>query len=471
MLKEKVEVSLFFYILLDIIVVIVSFFGAFYFRAMLFSSIDLREAWILSSYVWFLWIVIPLWILLLVYERAYFSLERKTLKELIIPVTKAVIEGFLVILAVLFFAKIFAKSRLFFVIFAVSNVLLLTFIRWITYIMQAKIFRNPPFYHNILIVGTGKKAKDVERFFKEHSRWGIKIEGFLGIQNQKSKTRKQRILGTIEDLSSLLRSSPIDWVVFALPFKENRFAMEGIKVCKELGIFASCLISDFFPSQDVSLSLEVYNDLPLINFRTTSVKKWDLLLKGIFDRLIAAVMLIALLPLYVGVTLAIKVSSKGPVLFKQERCGVNGRKFDFYKFRTMVSDAENRKNELLHLNPKKVVFKITNDPRITNVGKFLRRSSIDELPQLFNVLKGDMSFVGPRPPVPEEVNMYEDWQRRRLSMKPGLTCLWQVNGRAEIDFDEWLKLDLEYIDKWSLSLDMKILLKTIPAVLSTKGAY
>jgi len=471
MLKEKVEVSLFFYVILDIAVIVLSFYGAFYFRAMLFSNVLLREAWRLGSYMWFLWTVVPLWVLLLAYERAYFSLERKSLKDLIIPTTKAVLEGFLIVLAVLFFAKIFAKSRLFFIVFAVSNILLLLFVRWLTYLVQARIFRNPPFYHNVLIVGTGRKANEVGQFFKGHSHWGMKIEGFLNIANEKPVVEKGKIIGSINDLSSLLRSLPIDWVVFTLPFRESNTMMKGIKICKELGVLASCLISEFFPSEDANLSLEIYGNLPLVNFRTTSVKKWELLLKGILDRLLGATMLIAFLPLYAGVALAIKLTSKGAVLFKQERCGVNGRRFIFYKFRTMVSDAESKKEGLSHLNPKKIVFKITNDPRITKVGKFLRRSSIDELPQLFNVLRGDMSFVGPRPPVPDEVNMYEDWQRRKLSMKPGLTCLWQVNGRAELDFDEWLKLDLEYIDTWSLSLDMKILARTIPAVLSRKGAY
>jgi exopolysaccharide biosynthesis polyprenyl glycosylphosphotransferase len=211
--------------------------------------------------------------------------------------------------------------------------------------------------------------------------------------------------------------------------------------------------------------------VPILSFRTTTVRKWELLLKGILDRLFGFIGVIVFAPLLIFVSLLIKLTSKGPVLFKQIRCGVNGRKFVFYKFRTMVADAEQKKKELEHKNPKKIVFKIADDPRITRVGKFLRKTSIDELPQLLNVLRGDMSFVGPRPPVPGEVDKYEDWQRRRLSMKPGLTCLWQVKGRAELDFDEWMKLDLEYIDTWSLMLDLKILLRTVPAVLSTRGAY
>jgi lipopolysaccharide/colanic/teichoic acid biosynthesis glycosyltransferase len=167
----------------------------------------------------------------------------------------------------------------------------------------------------------------------------------------------------------------------------------------------------------------------------------------------------------------IKLTSGGNVLFRQTRCGLNGRFFTLYKFRTMVEDAEERRRELMHLNEMNgPVFKLRSDPRVTAFGRFLRRFSLDELPQLWNVVRGDMSLVGPRPPIPEEVAKYQRWQRRRLAMKPGLTCLWQVSGRNDLDFDRWMQLDLEYIDSWSPTLDFKILLKTIPAVLSGKGA-
>jgi len=471
MLKEKVEVSLFFYIIFDIILIVASFFASFYLRALFFANMDLRESWRLGSYLWFLWTVIPLWILLLLFEKAYFSLERKDYKELFVPTTKAVFEGLLIILAVLFFAKIFAKSRFFFIIFGLINVCLLLSIRWFIFYAQRRLFRNFPFHHNVIMVGTGRNARKLSEFFETHSQWGIKTRGFLRVRGEKIEVDNDRVIGSFKDLSTLLRSLPIDWVIFTLPFKRNNLTMKGIRICKELGVLASCPISDFFPSKNTNLSLDIYSDIPLLNFRTTTVRKWELLIKGIIDRVLSLTLFVLLSPLFVTVAMVIKMTSRGPVFFKHIRCGVNGRKFVFYKFRTMVKDAEKRKNEVAGLNVKKIVFKITDDPRITNVGMFLRRTSIDEIPQLLNVLKGDMSFVGPRPPLPEEVELYEDWQRRRLSMKPGLTCLWQVKGRAELDFDKWMELDLEYIDKWSLVFDVKILLKTIPAVLSTKGAY
>ncbi|OGL47026.1 MAG: hypothetical protein A2W05_02615 [Candidatus Schekmanbacteria bacterium RBG_16_38_10] len=190
------------------------------------------------------------------------------------------------------------------------------------------------------------------------------------------------------------------------------------------------------------------------------------------DIIASMILLIATSVVFLTSALAIKLTSKGPAFFRQKRVGMNGRIFTLYKFRTMFENAEAMKEKLAHLNEAEgPVFKIKDDPRITKVGRWLRKLSIDELPQLWNVLKGDMSLVGPRPPVPSEVEKYERWQRRRLSMRPGITCIWQVEGRSGVDFTKWMEMDLEYIDNWSLGQDFKLLMKTIPAVLSSKGAY
>lgn len=186
----------------------------------------------------------------------------------------------------------------------------------------------------------------------------------------------------------------------------------------------------------------------------------------------AVTFLLLLSPVFLAVAIAIKLDSRGPVIFKQARVGIGGKLFTLYKFRSMGTDAEKTRQKLLHMNEAKgPIFKIQNDPRVTPVGRFLRRYSVDELPQIFNVLKGDMCFVGPRPPLPNEVAEYEPWQLRRLSVIPGITCLWQVSGRSNLTFEEWVQLDLKYIDTRSVFLDMSILLRTIPAVFSGKGAY
>jgi lipopolysaccharide/colanic/teichoic acid biosynthesis glycosyltransferase len=185
---------------------------------------------------------------------------------------------------------------------------------------------------------------------------------------------------------------------------------------------------------------------------------------------IAAAALVLLAPFMILIALLIRITSPGPAIFRQVRCGLNGRRFTFYKFRSMCNNAEELKPSLMYLNRKSTAFKIPNDPRLTSVGRFLRKFSIDEWPQLWNVLKGEMSLVGPRPAVPEEVEMYQTWQRRRLRMRPGLTCLWALAGRDRLDFETWMKMDMQYIDNWSLELDIKILLRTIPRVLTGWGA-
>ncbi len=190
------------------------------------------------------------------------------------------------------------------------------------------------------------------------------------------------------------------------------------------------------------------------------------------DLLCSLVGLLLLSPVFLILALLVRLDSSGPIFFRQTRVGKDGREFEFYKFRSMVQDAEQMKNKLMHLNELEgPVFKITDDPRITPIGTFLRRTSLDELPQLFNVLRGDMSLVGPRPPLPAEVANYESWQRQKLTVLPGITCLWQISGRNHIGFTEWMRLDIEYIRRQSFGVDLKILARTLPAVLLRKGAY
>jgi exopolysaccharide biosynthesis polyprenyl glycosylphosphotransferase len=209
----------------------------------------------------------------------------------------------------------------------------------------------------------------------------------------------------------------------------------------------------------------------LLTFAAAPHDEIRLLLKRITDFALALVALLVLSPLMLVIAVLIKITSPGPAIFRQVRCGLNGRRFNFYKLRSMVANAEELKGSLLHRNRKKIAFKIPDDPRVTPVGRILRRFSIDEWPQLWNVLRGDMSLVGPRPAVPEEVAQYKRWHRRRLRMRPGLTCLWALEGRDSLDFETWMRKDMEYIDKWSLALDWKILLRTMPRVLFGKEAY
>ena len=274
---------------------------------------------------------------------------------------------------------------------------------------------------------------------------------------------------TLPELPELLRRHVIDEVIFAVAKEDLEKLGDAFLVCEEEGVKTRVLLS-FFPQVISKVYLERLGSKPLLTFSATPEDE-SLLLKRGLDFIMALIALVALSPLLLILAVLVKLTSRGPILFSQTRCGLGGRRFTLYKFRSMRADADLLREELEALNEVDgPVFKIRNDPRCTPIGRFMRKFSLDELPQLLNIIKGDMSFVGPRPPLPEEVEKYERWQRRRLRMQPGLTCLWALEGRSKLSFRRWMELDLEYIDHWSMTLDWKILLKTIPIVLVGRGA-
>jgi exopolysaccharide biosynthesis polyprenyl glycosylphosphotransferase len=240
--------------------------------------------------------------------------------------------------------------------------------------------------------------------------------------------------------------------------------------CDEEGVRTRVAI-DFFPHVNSEITLDRVGSAPLLTFSAAPLDDLRLLLKRFFDIVISGTALVLLAPVFLAIALLIRLTSPGPIIFRQLRCGLNGRRFTMYKFRSMVDNAEDLMSDLQHLSTRQVAFKIARDPRVTPVGLWLRRFSLDELPQLLNVLRGDMSIVGPRPPIPEEVDRYERWQRRRLRMRPGLTCLWAISGRDRVDFNTWMRMDISYIENWSLRLDWTIILRTIPLVLAGRGAH
>lgn len=323
-----------------------------------------------------------------------------------------------------------------------------------------------------LVVGGGEKALEMARELEAAEPYGVRLLGIVecGRAAAPQQTVKQYPVYPLDALPRLLREQVVDEVVFAVSGKQIA-ELEGMFVlCDEHGV-KTRLVADFFPHVHSRMYFDRFGAKPLLTFSTSPSDELLLLAKRVFDVALAAASLAALaLPMAV-LACAIRLTSRGPAIFRQTRCGLNGRAFEVYKFRSMVENAEALRTEIEHLNEKDgPAFKIADDPRLTGLGRFLRRYSIDEWPQFWNVLRGDMSFVGPRPAVPAEVERYEIWQRRRLRMRPGLTCLWAVRGRDALDFETWMKMDLEYIDNWSPALDMKILLQSIPRVLGGKGA-
>ncbi len=380
-----------------------------------------------------------------------------------------------VALVVLVFATKLDISRFFLGSFVFVSWFLLTWFRIASRGWMSSVSRRLHVARNIFIVGVGPGAETLGRSLEEYHGHGVRILGFIATPEEERAPNVIRLersypVYPLEDLRPVLaRQFVIDEIHFAV---EARIlpALEPIfRWCDEEGV-CSRIAVDFFPKINSYVDLEQIGDTPLLTFSGAPADEALLLVKRGIDIVLAAVGIVVLSPLLLLAAALIKLTSPGPVVFRQQRCGLNGRTFTCYKFRSMVRDAEERLHEVMHLNEKEIAMKIRNDPRLTGVGKWLRKSSIDELPQLFNVLKGDMSLVGPRPAIPTEVAQYQHWQRRRLRMRPGLTCLWALRGRDRIDFESWMRLDLEYIDNWSLGLDARIILLTIPQVVSGRGA-
>jgi len=324
---------------------------------------------------------------------------------------------------------------------------------------------------HVLIVGTGRDAVRLRRLLRSSALGRPMVLGHLrGFwEKDASQTRTGAVLGEIDQLGPILDGQVVDEVIFCAPIEELVRLQPYIRLCEEIGVMAEVQAESL--TCHSTPELVNFHGLPLLAYSRTAHSPEMLSIKRALDLLFAVIGIIVTAPIMSICAIAIKASSPGPVLFRQRRSGLNGRAFLMFKFRTMQAAAEERQAEIAHMNEAEgPVFKIENDPRVTGVGRFLRRWSLDELPQLFNVFLGDMSLVGPRPPLPSEVVRYDRWQRRRLSMRPGLTCLWQIKGRHRIGFEEWMKLDLFYIDNWSLKLDFLILCRTISTVLAGTGA-
>ena len=333
-------------------------------------------------------------------------------------------------------------------------------------------------YQNLrymLIVGTNARAQKFACKIESRPELGYQFLGFVSNQwkgNGDLDKYGWDLVSNLKDFNAYIRDNIVDEVIIALPMKSlYQEASRIFAASEEQGIIVRNL-SDIFKSKLARSRTEYFEDEPLITHYTGAMRGWQVTVKRVIDIVLSAALLVILSPLALVTAIAIKIDSPGQVHFVQERVGLNKRRFRLYKFRTMIDGADKKQDELETLNEAGgPVFKMKNDPRITTVGKILRKTSIDQLPQLFNVLKGDMSLVGRRPlPIRDYYGFNRDWHRRRFSVRPGITCLWQVSGRSSIPFEKWMELDMNYIDKWSLLLDFAILVKTLPAVIARKGA-
>ncbi len=469
----------------DAVTITIAFFIAFFLMGIIRDVYNLGQMAYAPSFDWSgalfflknnLWIFISaivFWLTFMAMLGAYTDFRTRPFLQIVWIIIRAGLFVTLALGSVVFLTKMTLTSRLFIItLVSISAIALMLEKKLILMILE---FLRQSGYNsvNLLIVGTGKRAQQFIDTVQTHSKWGLNIVGLVDDEPGKVGTYVKgfKVLGRLKDIPRLLHDYVIDNVVFVVPRRWLGKIEEAIIACENEGVGAYISI-DLYNTKISRLKQSNLGEFPLLEFETVPAKEWELFIKRVVDVILSVLGIIVAAPLFILIGIGIKLSSKGPIFFKQERCGLNGRRFTLYKFRTMRVGADIVKKELERKNEMRgPVFKIKHDPRVYPFGRFLRKTSMDELPQLFNVLKGDMSIVGPRPPLPVEVDMYEIWQRRRLSLKPGLTCIWQVSGRNDIDFEEWMRMDLDYIDNWSFWLDLKIMFKTIFVVLFGYGAY
>lgn len=397
-----------------------------------------------------------------------------TLTSHIWGISKVMVVSFAIVVSTLFLFDVDFVSRLvlvgFFAVNAVALLALRIFLSWWYFSSDEDKKENSV---HVLIIGSGRRAHHLADHLKKTSEWGIEIVGFLDPDDpQKYNRRKSdNVLGHIDQISEVLSANVVDEVIVAVPRAMLVDLQAIFDACQEEGVRLQYM-GDIYDFDAARIRLSMVGKIPLLSFEPVAQHEGMLVIKRLTDIAITLASMVFILPIFLIISIAIRLDSPGPALFVQERAGLHKRRFRMYKFRTMVVDAEARMSEIEHLNEADGPnFKIAKDPRMTRLGGFLRRSSIDELPQLFNVLRGNMSLVGPRPMSVRDVNLFDKGvQRKRFSVRPGITCLWQVSGRSDLSFDDWLRLDLQYIENWTIGLDFKILLKTIPAVFLRSGA-
>ena len=483
MLKEKEDAIRKALILSDAFAVSIAFFLSYFLRQHFhvfyklylipFTEVVSSNSTSISEYLVLLFFVVPVWCFMLYLNGIYRSMRTRKLFEISWIIIKSAFFTSLALGTLIFIFKLQFVSRLFFAIFVMVGLTFLLAERIAIFSIMQYARKEGHSYRRLLVVGTGRRAASLIDKINNHPEWGFKIAGAINDEPSRKveKVKETEVIGTVEDLYEILHMNAIDQVMFIVPRSRLNHIENAVHACETQGVKATIAV-DLFDLKIARSNPTELDGIPLITLETTVAKEGGLFIKRGIDIIISGLGIILLSPILFIVAISIKLSSSGPVLFKQERLGLNGRKFILYKFRTMYEGAQellSRGEDVKEMD--KPDFRKKKIQWITPIGRVLRKFSLDELPQLFNVFAGHMSLVGPRPTPADEVVQYQPWQRRRLSMRPGITCQWQINGRNKIGFEEWMKLDLEYLDNWSLWLDFKILVSTIPVVLFGTGAY
>jgi exopolysaccharide biosynthesis polyprenyl glycosylphosphotransferase len=452
---------------LDLMVTVISYFGAFY----LTSLINKEYFQFTNDYVYMLLLVVPTWAILIKSTNLAQIPRSRTYMSIFFRILNFNFIGFLVLLLYKYIFGFESFSYYFVLSFSLINWISLFTLRMTTFRVVKSFRANGHNIHNLVIVAD-KDSEEIIDNILDHKEWGYRIVAIFSDSSYIRETYSPliRVLPERSNIKNILKVDIIDEVLYCKQEVDLEKVDQLIATCKELGVTFKAK-SNVVPVNQPEVKLTHLEKTPFLTFYNTPNNSFRWAWKSISDFTISAILLFALSPLFLIISLIIKLTSKGPVVFKQKRVGLHGRQFYIYKFRTMVQNAEELKAKLMAQNESDgPTFKIKKDPRITSIGSFLRKTSIDELPQLFNVLRGEMSLIGPRPPLQSEVAEYEDWQLRRLSVKPGITCTWQIiPNRNDVVFEKWMKLDMEYIDKWSLKSDWQLFFKTIKSVIINRG--
>ncbi|MRT91931.1 sugar transferase [Ancylomarina sp. 16SWW S1-10-2] len=415
-------------------------------------------------------LIVPIWFILL----GYFGLGRlarvKMYSAILLEYMSVVGIGIALLMACIMALDFNSISRLNLALFAGVNFIVLAVYKLVVYRIM-KLFRGKGYNtRTVLIIADKDSYYLIDRLI-ETADWGYKIWAIMSDSDEiRSKYgHKYTVIPESSDMEDIIDGKSLDEVMYCKGVLIQEEIKKMIYTCAEVGVVFR-MQSAFLSVLSLRSKLSYFNQIPFLTVQNTPGNYLALKIKSFIDYLTASLILLAISPVMLIIALLIKLGDGGPVFFAQKRVGQNGRRFPCLKFRTMVINAEALKASLMDQNEQEgPVFKIKKDPRVTKIGNFLRKTSLDELPQFLNVLRGEMSIVGPRPPVPQEVKEYERWQRRRLSMKPGITCIWQVSGRNNIPFDQWMKMDMQYIDSWSLKLDLILFIKTFKVMLTGDG--
>lgn len=407
------------------------------------------------------------------FYKAYNYQRFTSLSREVVLVLKVVTLFTLVSISIIFFLKLSQTPRTYFIVFYVLALVIFIAEKFTLFYIAALVRKKGANRNKVILVGTGQRTVDFIQTAREHIGWGLDFIGILSSNDRMigEKIEGVPVLDNYSDIHNVLKRFNPEEVIITISTKKFDEITKIVDACQLQGVQVR-LNSDFFGRITKNFKLDNLYGLNIVSFNISHSGDFKLMIKRMIDIALSFIMLVLLLPLFVGIAVAIIIQDGRPVFFRWNVIGYKRKPIVGWKFRTMVKNADEMKKELMNQNEMSgPVFKITDDPRILRVGKFLRKYSLDELPQLWSVLKGDMSMVGPRPPLVYEFDEFSYWHRRKLSVKPGITCLWQISGRNNIrSFDDWAKLDLEYIDNWSLTLDFEILLKTIPAVIFARGA-